>query len=247
LASQEADHFYEEIYLQSSRHLFTEGLADHEAALMLKILAPRPSDLMLDLGCGDGRHLSALARAGHAEAVGVDRSESSLQAGRTRDPSLALVRGDYRALPFLPGSFNQVFVWYAALFVLEDDAAHEHILRQVYELLAPGGAFLHDGANPAALAREPLAEFEDRLPDGSFVQERCEWRPSERREHGFRRLLRPSGKVVEGAWATRHYSAAELGALLRKTGFEVECLLDERGRDFDEAQAQDLVILARKG
>src|SRR6476646_3848337 len=71
---------------------------------------------VLELGCGTGRVTLPLAKAG-VPIVGVDRSEPMLVRlrSRLRSPatranfgvaSLATVRSDIRALPFVSGSFS---------------------------------------------------------------------------------------------------------------------------------------------
>lgn len=246
LRREGADHFYDRVYLESSRHLFTRGLGDHEAAVILKLVDPERDDLLLDLGCGEGRHLRALKRLGHSRVVGLDRSERLLASAREQDPKSVLVRGDYRALPFREESLAGAYVWYAAFFVLGSDEEHLGALEELHRVLRPGARFVHDGANPDLLRREPRADFEASLPSGAFVTERCEWREEEGREHGFRRLLYPDGRVEEGAWATRHYDPETLGRLLESAGFEVESLRDEAGGPYDADRAHDLVVVARR-
>src|SRR4029453_13278801 len=68
-------------------------------------LARRIGGRTLELGCGTGRVLLPLARAG-VSIVGIDRSEPMLSRNRTRlrrskkARSASLVRGDVRDLPF---------------------------------------------------------------------------------------------------------------------------------------------------
>src|SRR5262245_28488578 len=54
--------------------------ADREVALVMKALEVRPSDLVLDLCCGYGRHMLGFARRG-VRAVGVDLSRPLLRQG----------------------------------------------------------------------------------------------------------------------------------------------------------------------
>ncbi|MDF1563450.1 MAG: methyltransferase domain-containing protein [Deltaproteobacteria bacterium] len=242
----QADQFYDRVYLPSSAHAFTEGLADREVGVILGLLGLPPSSRLLDLGCGDGRHLRALRRAGYPRGVGLDRSASLLAAAREADPRSILVQGDYRGLPFREASFDGIYVWYAGLFVLETRAEHEALLADLFRTLRPGGRLVHDGANPDLLRREPESHFESRLPGGIYVSEHCEWREEEGREHGFRRLLYPDGRVEEGAWAIWHPDPGTLTRLLEGAGFEVESLRDEGGAPFDPDRAHDLVVVARR-
>ncbi|MFN2470474.1 MAG: class I SAM-dependent methyltransferase [Gaiellaceae bacterium] len=62
----------------------------------------------LDLGCGTGRAIPALAPAGWS-VVGTDVSIDQLEAAREHAGDLAqLVRGDAHVLPFEDGEFDAV-------------------------------------------------------------------------------------------------------------------------------------------
>jgi SAM-dependent methyltransferase len=85
------------------RNAFARG-TPHEVAALRRRLGLAPGDLVLDVGCGDARHLRLLAAAG-VRGVGVDVSAGLLAAGRDaarRDGvagGLRFVRGDARRLP----------------------------------------------------------------------------------------------------------------------------------------------------
>ncbi len=66
-----------------------------------------PAPRTLDLGCGNGRHVEALAEAGH-EVVGLDVSPSALQLARQRCPGARLVLASALDLPFDDASFDMV-------------------------------------------------------------------------------------------------------------------------------------------
>ena len=55
---------------------------------VVQLLAPRPGERILDLGCGDGALTEKLASLG-CEVVGVDASEMQIAAAREEDWMLA--------------------------------------------------------------------------------------------------------------------------------------------------------------
>jgi SAM-dependent methyltransferase len=109
-------------------------------------LAARIGGPALELGCGTGRVLVPLVRAG-ASIVGVDRSAAMLRRARRRlsRGGLAgrgrLVRGDIRALPFTDARFDLVIAPYGILQSLLSDRDLTATLSSVASVLTPGGVF----------------------------------------------------------------------------------------------------------
>jgi SAM-dependent methyltransferase len=101
---------------------------------------------VLELGCGTGRLLAPLARAG-ARIVGVDYSEAMLAQGRRRVASVpkprrpARVRGDIRALPFPADHFRVVLAPYGMLQSLTSDPDLDAGIAEAVRVLQPGGLF----------------------------------------------------------------------------------------------------------
>src|SRR5689334_3060916 len=76
-------------------------------APVLDLLAPRPGERILDLGCGDGVLTEKLARAAaNLEVVGADAAPDLVAAARAR--GLDVRQADGHALPF-DDEFDAVF------------------------------------------------------------------------------------------------------------------------------------------
>lgn len=104
-----------------------------------------PSDHVLDLGCGPGRALAALAaRAPRGRVVGADPSE--LMAEIASDRNKALLRAGrvdvavagVEALPFADASFDKVLCVHVLYFWPELTPA----FRELRRVLKPGGRFV---------------------------------------------------------------------------------------------------------
>ena len=110
-------------------------------------LARQAGGPVLELGCGTGRVLVPLARAGMS-MVGIDRSDrmlararARLARGRTAD-SAWLVRGDIRALPFRPADgFPLVIAPYGILQSLIRESDLAAALASVAAVTRRGGLF----------------------------------------------------------------------------------------------------------
>jgi SAM-dependent methyltransferase len=109
-------------------------------------LALKPGDNVLDLGCGEGRHVHALHTLGYVNVVGVDRDEPSLEKARealddlppresSHDVVTELHVADALELPFESNSFDVVI----CSEVLEHIEAFEDVLSEIRRVLKPHG------------------------------------------------------------------------------------------------------------
>ncbi|HEY2051023.1 MAG TPA: methyltransferase domain-containing protein [Caulobacteraceae bacterium] len=101
-----------------------------------------PGRKVLDLGCGEGRHVHALHLAPGVQAIGLDtdgpslaKAAEGLQMLGAGDGSTLLVRGDAYRLPFDDGAFDVVVCCEVLEHLPDVDAALEEIGR----ILRPGG------------------------------------------------------------------------------------------------------------
>jgi SAM-dependent methyltransferase len=213
-----ADRYYGELYLASVADLLGPRLSALEAEVVAGLLAVHPRDRVLDLACGHGRHVRALA--GRARVVGLDRSGPYLARAREGAPAAALVRGDVRALPFAAGAFDAAFSWYASLFMFEDER-NEACLAEAARVVRRGGRLLVHHANPARLALCPREEARRVLPDGSAVEESSWFDAATGVDRCARRLVRPEGTTLAATAELRYYSPSEWGPLAARAGLRL--------------------------
>lgn len=101
---------------------------------LLRLLEPKPGELILDLGCGDGALTAEIGRAGSA-VVGIDASVAQLQAARIR--RLNVVAMDGQRLAF-KRQFDAVFS-NATLHWMKQA---ESVVAGVASCLKPEGRFI---------------------------------------------------------------------------------------------------------
>lgn len=101
---------------------------------VLDLLAPRPGERVLDVGCGDGALTAKLAEAG-AVVVGIDPAPDFVAAAKARGLDARLL--DATSLPF-DREFDAVFTNAVLHWIADIDAA----LRGVRRALRDGGRFV---------------------------------------------------------------------------------------------------------
>ncbi len=101
---------------------------------VLELLAPKPEERILDLGCGDGALTLKLAKLG-CKVVGVDSSPEMVEAAKSLGLTAQVMDG--QTLPFTK-EFDVVFS-NAALHWMKNP---EQVIAGVWNALKPGGRFV---------------------------------------------------------------------------------------------------------
>jgi SAM-dependent methyltransferase len=95
-----------------------------------------PQARILDCGCGYGRTLADLHRAGYHNVTGLDFSEAMLRRCQSEMPDAAVVRNDAQSLPLKSHTFDAVIL-FAVLTCLPDDNEQRALLSEVERVLRP--------------------------------------------------------------------------------------------------------------
>jgi len=142
------DHWSSDSYASAADfvHKLTESV--------LRYLSPAPSDRILDIGCGDGKLTAQIASAvPHGLVRGLDRSANFISFAQktfppSQHPNLSFEDVDCAKLgPFVGanrGTFDKVFSNAALHWILREPSTRASTLRNVFQLLKPGGKFVFE-------------------------------------------------------------------------------------------------------
>ncbi len=133
-----------------------------------------PGMRVLDAGCGDGRNLVYLLRAGY-EVFAADADRGSIASVRRMATRLApdLPTDNFRVEPVeqmtFPDAFADVVLSNAVLHFARDDAHFDLMVRGTWRVLKPGGTLICRLASSIGMEDrvQPIAGRRCRLPDGS--------------------------------------------------------------------------------
>lgn len=189
------------------RNAFALG-TQQEAAFLWDALDLAAGQVLVDVGCGTGRHTRAFAARG-ARAVGVDISQGLLAAAAAHGTQATFVRADARRIPLPDGAADAVACLCQGGFGITPGGDRQ-ILREIARILRPGGRLALTAFSLVFAARFLAPE------DAIDAERGLVWSPAEVRGADDERRR-------YDLW-TSCYSAGELRNLLLTSGFELESL-----------------------
>jgi len=217
----EQDSFFDHpLYLRTVRAERTNAASTEEALAAARLVGCKPGALILDAGCGNGRHALPLARVGY-RVVAFDRSALLLaagrrSAGRARWPRF--VRGCYASLPFGTGRFDAVLSLGTALGYLGDDG-DQRALCEFRRVLIPGGRLVIETLHREELEARLVAHEERALPGGATLRLERRFDLARGILHEAQRLRDDAGWGPARAYDMRVYGVGELSSMLRQARF----------------------------
>lgn len=150
----------------------------HQVAvhMYLKHLAPQPSELILDAGCGTGRYTKKILEKG-SKVISVDLSFYCLKVSKTKcekyNKNQLLIVADVRNLPFKKNTFNKILM----IEVYQHIPLSLHktrVLQQLHENLKGKGTLVLSNYNFDLRCR--LKKDKEALLNKAFYYYRYTWK-----------------------------------------------------------------------
>jgi SAM-dependent methyltransferase len=239
------DGFFEGLALEMWSAGFSAAETARDVAFLADELALRPGARLLDVPCGNGRHLRAFAARGF-RVRGID-----LAAGFTeplaRDfanaTNVEIVRADLRRAE-LGGPFDGAYCWGNSFGYLrrDEDAA---LLRRIGAALRPGARFALQTSLVAEAAVPNFSERHWEQAGDIFVLMDCAYDARESRIDAVYTYIRGADVEVRPL-SLCVYTLAELGALLREAGLTPIAAYGSREREAFELGAREAIVVAEK-
>jgi D-alanine-D-alanine ligase len=239
----------------NANYLRTDGdvvedpdITEAEIDAFLDLVDAAPGTCILDLCCGQGRHLLELARRGFTNLYGVDRSHYLIsrakRVARQQGFATTFREGDARKLRFRDNTFELVYLAgnsFGYFESAEDDIA---VLAELRRILKPSGQLLIDFTDGDFLRRNFEQRSWEWIDKNYFVcRERTLSRDNERLISREVITHSKKGVVADQFYAERLYNADQLGSLLSDNGFDV---LHARPMSTVSKRNQDLGMMAQR-
>jgi SAM-dependent methyltransferase len=238
---------------------------------MVKSLVPIEG-LVLDMGCGSGKHTVLLAKASY-NMVGLDVSPRLLAIAKRRSVqervNAAFVRADMRFLPFRPEVFAAELSLDSSFGYLASESEDLRSLKETAKTTVHCGVFLVDVFNRERMVRRHRRSFGfgfqllllGLLPRVPYLAGLFTWReyPSfcllqKRNANAKSGLLRDlwvfrdkkTGKIAVAEHVVRLYGFSQLKALIEDAGLGVQTVFGSyEGNEYAESSSRLIVVVVK--
>lgn len=243
-------------HLFNANYLRTDGdvvedqdISTKEVDTFLAAVNASPTDKILDLCCGQGRHALEIAKRGYNNVVGLDRSHYLINRARkinkTEGLNVLFKEGDARKLPFQTDEFNVVFIAGNSFGYFDSSKDDTRILQEVRRVLKPGGKLLIDITDGSNMRENFEPRSWEWIDKNYFV---CRERSLS--EDGQRLISREvithvtKGVIADQFYAERLYSNNDLKELLSQAEFKNFCNYSKMSSE--SKRNQDLGMMAER-
>jgi len=225
----------------------TEERTDTELKELNSLCQFDSDDLILDLGCGQGRHCIGLAKTDQT-IIGLDYSPTMLalaqNKNRHRKLTIPYVRGDMNRLPFTDDSFSWVLSLFGS-FGYHDDNNNIRVITEIHRVLKPDGQLLLDIWNKDKATRlhgnrqrHPLSKTEHVTQ--SFLYS------TKTKRMTIKRLFELQDNNKELTISFRVYSQTEITDVLTDAGFTVRAIHGGYDQTKFTADSRNMVVVGVK-
>lgn len=218
--------WFNDTYVEVYSHRDLES-ARAEVDFAARVLRLEPTDRILDLCCGNGRHARGLGDAGFTRTIGMDYSRALLGQARAVHGLEWILRGDMRGLPCRDGAFDAVVMFFTSFGYFADEREDRAVLGEIARVLASGGAFLIDYLNPRNV-RETLVPHSEKTVGGRRIIEERRFVDEGRRVEKTI-TIESEGVSERFTESVRLYEAGQMIDLLTDAGLKPEAVYG----DFD--------------
>ncbi len=232
--------WFNDIYLDVYSHR-DDASARIEALAAANLLALKPTDAILDLCCGNGRHSRALKRLSFENVTGVDYSYPLLRFGQSEKPRARYLRGDMRMLPLRDGSIDALMMFFTSFGYFKTNVENLKVLHEIRRALKAGGRYLIDYLNPDHVRAnfEPTSE---RKHGAYLIRETRSFSGDGERVEKEIVIENWGGETRAFHESVRLYSYDDICEMLSSADLKVDGVLgDFNGEAFDASQPRMIV------
>lgn len=214
---------FDDIYLVTdARSVCNDEITRREINVFSRIVPLNPSDRIVDLCGGQGRHAIELCRRGFRDCTVMDYSKTLLKIGlenaKKEEYSIKFVQGDARWTELGTGEYDHVLILGNSLGYISEDKADLLILSEGFRLLKTDGWLLLDITDGEAVREnfKPISWHE--IGEDVVV---CRQREIDDKAVCSREMVhsKKKGLIRDKTYRIRLYNKDQLEELITRAGF----------------------------
>lgn len=239
---------FDETYLLTDGDVLSQSITEEEVDRFVEEASLRPTDHILDLCCGQGRHSLELARREFRHVQGIDQSEYLIDVARemaqSEEVDVSFDVGDARTLPYDSNAFDVVLLLGNSFGYFDDVSEDRTVLQEIRRVLRSEGRVLFDLTDGDCTRAHLDPHSWEWASDRHVV---C--RERELADDGQRLVARElvlsteQGLETDQFYSERLYGRRDVSALLRPLGFHD---LEFSGLKGNSERGQDLGMMGHR-
>jgi D-alanine-D-alanine ligase len=245
---------FNEIYLiTDARSVCDQELTGKEVSFLEEVLELKPSDRILDLCGGHGRHSLELGRRGYRNLTVLDYSLFLIKHGKdtaSREGiKIEFCQSDARSTGLRDSHYNIIIVMGNSFGYCIDEEDNQRILQEIRRLLRKGGKALLELTDQAFLL-DNFRSFSQHQASEDIVVRRSRELDSEMVRARETVISKKRGIIRDGTYCERLYCPDKIRALLADTGLRDikvrrNFTLQEEEEDYGFMNSR-MIVTARK-
>jgi D-alanine-D-alanine ligase len=241
---------FNSMYLKTDADVVEDNqITATEVKLFAHYLDIQEDQSLLDLACGQGRHLIELAQKGNYNLYGLDRSRYLIQRAKNiskkKRLSINFKEGDARKLPYPTDTFDFVTILGNSFGYFENTDDDIKILKEIFRVLKPEGKLLMDVADGGYLRENYTQRSWEWIDKKHFVcRERSLASDNDRLISREVVTHTDKGVIVDQFYAERLYTKETLSNLIHSVGFKETQFHGQIGTD--SIRNQDLGMMEKR-
>lgn len=244
------DKIFNANYLKTDADVVNDNaITSSETKLYVEILKLNSTQKILDVCCGQGRHVLELARLGFLNVEGFDRSHYLIQKARFQakkeNLNLRFKEGDARKISHPDCCFDVVTLLGNSFGYFETANDDLKVLREVFRILKPWGRILIDVSDGDFIRENYMPRSWEWIDKKHFVCRERTLSTDKQRLISREVITHVSkGVIADQFYAERLYSQGTLVDLLKEAGFsDINFHLNVKT---DSARNQDLGMMQQR-
>lgn len=243
---------FNSMYLQTDADV-VENTANTKAEIetFLELTGLDKQDPILDLCCGQGRHLLELSSRGYSFLYGVDRSRYLIRLAKKRAQNLGSTirfsEGDARKLRLNSSQFSCVSIMGNSFGYFDREQDDLNVLREIHRVLKPDGIIYLDITNGSWMRDHFSPRSWEWMSQQALVcRERSLSSDSSRLISREVVVDVNKGVIADQFYAERLFSEEDLFKLLKEAGFEAAKINGELKAESTREQGGDLGMMGNR-